>query len=71
MAEGFCLWWRKLECGGDYFEVEKSGLRDRGEIKVKTDAGKIISLNVKGSDTIGKIKALIQDRKIFTLICRC
>ncbi|KAF5823451.1 putative Ubiquitin domain-containing protein [Helianthus annuus] len=61
MADGFCLWWRKLECGGDYFEVEKSGLSDSGEIKVKTDAGKIISLNVKGSDTIGKIKAFIQD----------
>ncbi|KAJ0628175.1 putative Ubiquitin-like domain-containing protein [Helianthus annuus] len=30
-------------------------------ILVKTDAGKIISLNVKGSDTIGKIKAFIQD----------
>ncbi|KAJ0628172.1 putative Ubiquitin-like domain-containing protein [Helianthus annuus] len=57
MADGFCLWWRKLECGGDYFEVEKSGLSD----SVKTDAGKIISLNVKGSDTIGKIKAFIQD----------
>ncbi|KAJ0612795.1 putative Ubiquitin-like domain-containing protein [Helianthus annuus] len=64
MADGFCLWWRKLECGGDYFEVEKSGLSD----SVKTDAGKIILLNVKGSDTIGKIKALIQDMENIPIV---
>ncbi|KAC9962366.1 hypothetical protein E3N88_45027 [Mikania micrantha] len=42
---------------GDYFQVENS---DDGEIKVRTATGKIICLQVKGSDTIGRLKLNIQ-----------
>ncbi|KAJ0624347.1 putative Ubiquitin-like domain-containing protein [Helianthus annuus] len=41
----------------DYFYLKES---DEGEIKVKTDTGEIISLNVKGLDTIGSVKLKIQ-----------
>ncbi|KAM0053211.1 putative Ubiquitin-like domain-containing protein [Helianthus debilis subsp. tardiflorus] len=41
----------------DYFYLKES---DEGEIKVKTETGEIISLKVKGLDTIGSVKLKIQ-----------
>ncbi|KAF5823430.1 putative Ubiquitin-like domain-containing protein [Helianthus annuus] len=41
----------------DYFYLKES---NEGEIKVKTDTGDIISLKVKGLDTIGSVKLKIQ-----------
>ncbi|KAC9962367.1 hypothetical protein E3N88_45028 [Mikania micrantha] len=43
--------------GDDYFQVENG---DDGEIKVMTTTGKIFCLQVKGSDTIGRLKLKIQ-----------
>ncbi|KAL8263167.1 hypothetical protein R6Q59_024516 [Mikania micrantha] len=54
-----------LDVFNDNFQVQENESRDaevfnNGEIKIEAPTGKIISLMVKGSDTIGSIKLKIQ-----------